>query len=151
MDAHVLHACDNDDVVSVRDGTRGVLIDIVEGKADAQAKDVADATVFMDRMPIVREGSYQDCDDADIIVNAVGVSRKPGQTRLDMLDVTIDIMKDVTARLNQSCKIECTHTSHMTCSQNYDLCHIHHHTLPCYFLLTKKLKLFLFILWNLDA
>ena len=27
-----------------------VLIDIVEGKADAQAKDVADATVFMDRM-----------------------------------------------------------------------------------------------------
>ena len=79
-----------------------VLIDIVEGKADAQAKDVADATVFMNRMPIVREGSYQDCDDADIIVNAVGVSRKPGQTRLDMLDVTIDIMKDVTARLNQT-------------------------------------------------
>ena len=38
-----------------------VLIDIVEGKADAQAKDVADATVFMNRMPIVREGSYQDC------------------------------------------------------------------------------------------
>ena len=36
-----------------------VLIDIVEGKADAQAKDVADATVFMNRMPIVREGSYQ--------------------------------------------------------------------------------------------
>ena len=29
-----------------------VLIDIVEGKADAQAKDVADATVFMDRLPI---------------------------------------------------------------------------------------------------
>ena len=56
----------------------------------------------MNRMPIVREGSYQDCDDADIIVNAVGVSRKPGQTRLDMLDVTIDIMKDVTARLNQT-------------------------------------------------
>ena len=52
---------------------------------------------------------------------------------------------------SQSCKIECTHTSHMTCSQNYDLCHIHHHILPCYFLLTKKLKLFLFILWNLDA
>lgn len=53
-----------------------VLIDIIEGKADAQAKDVADATVFMNRMPIVREGSYQDCDDADIIVNAVGVIQK---------------------------------------------------------------------------
>lgn len=79
-----------------------VLIDIVEGKADAQAKDVADATVFMDRMPIVREGSYQDCNDADIIVNAVGMSRKPGQTRLDLLDVTIDIMKDVVARLNRT-------------------------------------------------
>ena len=79
-----------------------VLIDIVDGKADAQAKDVADATVFMDRMPFVRAGDFTDCDDADIIVNAVGVSRKPGQTRLDLLDVTIDIMKDVVKKLNKT-------------------------------------------------
>lgn len=79
-----------------------VLIDVVEGKADAQAKDVADATVFMNRMPIVREGNYRDCDDADIIVNAVGVSRKPGQTRLDLLDVTIDIMEEVVEKLNKT-------------------------------------------------
>lgn len=76
-----------------------VLIDIVSEKADAQAKDVSDATVFLDSVPVVRAGSYADCDDADIVVNAVGVSRKPGQTRLDMLGESIDIMKDVIGKL----------------------------------------------------
>lgn len=79
-----------------------VLLDCVEGKADAQAKDVSDATVFMDRSPLVRAGGYEDCGEADIIVNAVGVSRKPGQTRLDMLDTSIDIMKDVTENLRKT-------------------------------------------------
>ena len=79
-----------------------VLIDIVEGKADAQAKDVADATVFMSRTPIVRAGGYEDCNEADIIINAVGMSRKKGQTRLDMLDDSIQMMKDVIEKLNKT-------------------------------------------------
>lgn len=75
------------------------LIDIDEKKADSQAKDVADATAFMRRPVQVYAGTYADCNDADILVNAVGVSRKPGQTRLDMLGDTIDIMKDVVGKL----------------------------------------------------
>ena len=62
------------------------LIDIDEKKADSQAKDVADATAFMRRPVQVYAGTYADCNDADFLVTAsVGVSRKPGQTRLDML------------------------------------------------------------------
>lgn len=76
-----------------------VLIDILEEKAASQAKDVEDAMMFVSRVPVVKAGDYSDCDDADIIINAVGVSRKPGQTRLDLLDVTIDIMKDVVDKI----------------------------------------------------
>ena len=79
-----------------------VLIDILEEKAASQAKDVADATAFMPRQTKVRAGSYSDMDDADILVNAVGVSRKPGQTRLDLLDVTIDIMDQVIAQMKKT-------------------------------------------------
>lgn len=78
------------------------LIDIDEKKADSQAKDVADATVFMRRPVRVYAGTYEDCDDADILVISVGVSRKPGQTRLDMLGDTIDIMKDVVGKLKRT-------------------------------------------------
>lgn len=76
-----------------------VLIDILEEKAASQAKDVADATAFLPRQTIVRAGTYADLDDADILVNAVGVSRKPGQTRLDLLDVSVDIMDQVIAHM----------------------------------------------------
>lgn len=79
-----------------------VLIDILEEKAAAQAKDVADATVFMSRQTRVRAGSYVDLDDADILVNAVGVSRKPGQTRLDLLDVSVDIMDQVIEQMRKT-------------------------------------------------
>ena len=78
------------------------LIDIEEAKADSQAKDVADATAFLRRPVRIYAGSYADCDDADILINAVGVSRKPGQTRLDMLGDTIDIMKDVVGKLSRT-------------------------------------------------
>lgn len=79
-----------------------VLMDKIEGKAEAQAKDIADATVFMQRVPIVRAGTYSDCDDADIIVNAIGMPRKENQTRLDMLDDSIQMMKDVIDQLKQT-------------------------------------------------
>lgn len=79
-----------------------VLLDILPDKADAQAKDVADATAFLSRQTRIRTGGYEDLNDADILVNAVGVSRKPGQTRLDLLDVTIDIMDQVVGEMKKT-------------------------------------------------
>lgn len=47
----------------------------------------------------VRTGDYGDAEDADVIVRAAGVSRLPGQTRLDMLDDSIRIMKEVASHM----------------------------------------------------
>lgn len=66
-----------------------VLIDRDMEKAKSHAMDVADCVCFQRSSVIVRTGTYSDCSDADIIVVSIGVSRKPGQTRLDMLDDSI--------------------------------------------------------------
>lgn len=75
------------------------LIDIDVDKAESHAKDIADGTSLMPHPVVIRSGNYNDCDDADIVIISVGVSRKPGQTRLDMLDDTIVIMDDVMPKL----------------------------------------------------
>lgn len=76
-----------------------ILLDIDRTKASAHAKDIADGTSLMGKEVILRVGDYEDCDDADIVVISVGVSRKANQTRLDMLDDTILIMQDVMPKL----------------------------------------------------
>lgn len=76
-----------------------VFIDIDKEKAYSQALDLSDAVSFLPRQITVRTGDYEDVEDADIIVMAAGVSRLPGQTRLDMLDDSIRIMKEVTSHL----------------------------------------------------
>ena len=45
-------------------------------------------------------------EDADVIVMAAGVSRLPGQTRLDMLDDSIRIMKETASHM-QGLHIRC--------------------------------------------
>ena len=79
-----------------------VLIDINETLAKSHAADIADGVTLMSRRPVVRAGDYTDCSDADIVVICAGVSRLPGQTRLDMLAASIQIMKDIAPLLRVS-------------------------------------------------
>lgn len=76
-----------------------VLIDIDVEKAESHAKDIADATSLMPQPVVIKKGCYDACDDADIVIISIGVSRKAGQTRLDMLDDTLVIMNDVMPKL----------------------------------------------------
>ncbi|MBR0464379.1 MAG: L-lactate dehydrogenase [Clostridia bacterium] len=72
-----------------------VLVDCVPGKAEAQAMDVADALVWRTDAPLLRAGSYADCADADVTVVAIGQARKPGQTRLDLLDDSVRMVTEL--------------------------------------------------------
>ena len=76
-----------------------VFIDIDRAKALSNSYDVADACLFLGSTTRVRVGDYTDCRDADIIVNSIGEPRKPGQTRLDLLDSSIRMLGDVIANL----------------------------------------------------
>lgn len=79
-----------------------VLIDIDKPKALAQATDLADATVYLPHHVDVRDGSMQDCKDADVVVISAGPLPKAGQTRVDALAETIVIMNQIIDPLLES-------------------------------------------------
>lgn len=75
------------------------LIDKDREKAKSNCYDIADACLFLGSTTKIKVGDYSDCKDAQIIVNSIGMPRKPGQTRLDMLDDSIVMLKDVIENL----------------------------------------------------
>ena len=72
-----------------------VLVDVDKDKAHAQALDIADSVSFCERETVVRDGDYKDCEDAALVVVAIGEARKPGQTRLDMLGRSVEMLKEL--------------------------------------------------------
>ncbi|MFI3238607.1 MAG: L-lactate dehydrogenase [Lachnospiraceae bacterium] len=76
-----------------------VLLDKENDKARAQSMDIADSVSFLDGNVLVRSGDYSDCKDAQIVVVAVGKPRLPGQTRLDLLDESMIMARDVARHL----------------------------------------------------
>ena len=71
-----------------------LLLDINKEKADGEALDIQQGTPFAHPV-IVRSGEYSDVAGSDIIIYAAGIARKVGQTRLDLAQTNIDIMKQV--------------------------------------------------------
>ena len=76
-----------------------VLVDIDQKKAEAQALDIADALSFPSVNTAVRAGNYTDCEDADIVVIAIGEPRQPGQTRLDLLESSAKMLQNLITQL----------------------------------------------------
>lgn len=78
-----------------------ILLDIDADKNAANAFDIADGACFFPAGVRVRTGDYGDVADAGLLVLSVGVSRKPGQTRLDLLDDSVRMLRDVIAHLQK--------------------------------------------------
>lgn len=75
-----------------------VLIDIVKGKAMGEAMDILQGTAFQE--PInVRAGEYEDAAGSDIVIITSGVARKPGQTRIDLAQTNVNILKSITPQI----------------------------------------------------
>ena len=72
-----------------------VMIDINNEKALGEALDIRQGTPFC-HPATVYAGNYEDAADSDIVVITSGVARKPGQTRLELAQTNINILKSVT-------------------------------------------------------
>ena len=73
-----------------------VPIDVNKEKAVGEALDMQQAIHFMNRNMVVRAGEYADCKDADIvIITASAPMPKDSNDRLEMLQPSIHIMKDI--------------------------------------------------------
>ena len=78
-----------------------VFIDIDEEKAKSQALDLDDMGACLSTKIKIRAGEYKDLTDADIVVNAIGRSRKEGETRLDMFEDSIERLKDIIPKIQK--------------------------------------------------
>ena len=77
-----------------------VLIDINTDKALGEALDIKQATPFIDNCDIYA-GSYCDAVDSDVVVITSGSGRKPGQTRLELVQTNVNIVKSIATEITK--------------------------------------------------
>ena len=79
-----------------------VLIDVNEEKALGEAMDLNHGLAFAPRKMSIKAGTYDDCKDADLVVITAGVSQKPDETRIDLLNRNALIIESVTKSIMAS-------------------------------------------------
>ena len=75
-----------------------VMIDINGDKAMGEALDIRQGTPF-GHPCTVQAGNYADAVGSDIVVITSGVARKDGQSRLDLAQVNINVLKSITPEI----------------------------------------------------
>ncbi|AWB28707.1 L-lactate dehydrogenase [Halococcoides cellulosivorans] len=75
-----------------------VLVDIDHEKAEGEAMDLRHGATFV-KPTTVRAGTYDDVNDADVVIITAGVSQKPGETRLELLERNTAVFKDMVPRI----------------------------------------------------
>ena len=77
-----------------------VLLDIDKKRAQGEAEDIAHGIPFNSPVEIYA-GNYADIEDAGIVIKTAGVSQKPGETRIDLIQrntkVFSSIINEITA------------------------------------------------------
>ena len=71
------------------------IIDIDAKKLRGNVMDLNHGVVWSSSRTRVTEGTYEDCRDAAIVVICAGAAQKPGETRLQLVDKNMKIMKSI--------------------------------------------------------
>lgn len=75
-----------------------VLIDINHEKVEGEVMDIAQGTFF--RNPVsIKGGDYADAKDSDIVIITSGIARKPGQTRIELAQTNVNILKSIAPQI----------------------------------------------------
>ncbi len=80
-----------------------VLIDVNEEKAKGEAMDILQGTPFFSPMSIIA-GDYSDAIDSDIVIITSGIPRKAGQSRLELAQTNVNVMKDIAKKITKYAK-----------------------------------------------
>ena len=75
-----------------------VLIDVNEAKAKGEALDILQATPYLSPVKIYN-GTYEDAAGSDIVIITSGVGRKPGQSRIDLTQINVNILKSIAPQI----------------------------------------------------
>ena len=71
-----------------------LMIDIKADKAEGEAMDITQGSPFF-KGTHVKSGDYKDAVGSDIVIITSGVARSAGQSRLDLAQVNVDILKRI--------------------------------------------------------
>lgn len=77
-----------------------VMIDVVKDKVDGEAMDIVQGTAFRDPIDVYT-GDYEHAAGSDIVIITCGVARKPGQSRIDLAQTNVNIMKSIAPELKK--------------------------------------------------
>ena len=89
----IAYTLSNDDSVSEL-----VMIDINKDKAEGEVMDIIQGTCFRNPISIIA-GDYEDAKDSDIVIITSGIARKAGQTRLELAQTNVDVLKSITPKI----------------------------------------------------
>lgn len=91
--ATIAYTLSQDDIAS-----EIVMIDVKKDKAEGEVMDIIQGTCFRDPISI-KAGDYEDAKNSDIVIITSGVARKPGQSRLELTQTNVNILKDITPQI----------------------------------------------------
>ncbi len=75
-----------------------VLIDINKEKVEGEVMDIVQGASFREPISVVA-GDYEDAKDSHIVIITSGVGRKPGQTRIELAQTNVNILKQITPQI----------------------------------------------------
>ena len=75
-----------------------VVIDINKDKVEGEVMDIVQGTSFREPISVIA-GEYADAVDSDMVIITSGIGRKPGQTRLELAQTNVNILKDITPKI----------------------------------------------------
>lgn len=82
-----------------------LLLDIVKGLPQGEAMDINHQLSERGSDCIIRgSNNYEDMIGSEIVVVVAGIGRKPGMTRMDLLKINADIVKDVASKIGSYAK-----------------------------------------------
>ena len=77
-----------------------VIIDIAADRAMGEAQDIRQGLSY-DSSCIVYAGNYEDAKGSDIVIITSGIARKPGQSRLELIQTNIGIQKSIIPQITK--------------------------------------------------
>lgn len=79
-----------------------ILTDIVAKDAEGEAMDLRDALAVAPSYLKIKNGTYRDAKDCDVVVITAGANQKPGETRLELLRKNANILKGMIEQIMAS-------------------------------------------------
>lgn len=77
-----------------------VIIDVAKDKVDGEAMDIVQGTAFRDPVDVYA-GDYEHAAGSDMVIITCGVARKPGQSRIDLAQTNVNIIKSIAPELKK--------------------------------------------------